>query len=267
MSSTWRARAYELLDEDAPRGRARLFIKALLIAAILAGTAAPLLETVEPFDHDFRLLLRVLDGLAVALLTIEYAVRLWAAPEAALSTQSPTQARLRYARSPFGLIDLLAILPFYIAVLLPTDPEWLSFLYLLRVLKIARYTPALGLFVAVLRAESSALLSTVMVLAVLLVLESAIMYALERDAQPAIFSSIPAAMWWGIVTITSVGYGDLAPITPWGRLFAGGVMSLGVAAFALPAGILATGFANELRRRDFLVSWRTVARLPLFATL
>jgi voltage-gated potassium channel len=93
------------------------------------------------------------------------------------------------------------------------------------------------------------------------------MYVLEREAQPKIFASIPHAMWWAIVTIATVGYGDIFPVTPVGRLFGGVVMVIGIAVFAVPAGILATGFASEIRKRDFVVTWQTVANVPLFVGL
>jgi voltage-gated potassium channel len=93
------------------------------------------------------------------------------------------------------------------------------------------------------------------------------MYVLERDTQPTVFTSIPKTMWWGIVTIASVGYGDMTPVTPLGRIFGGMVIMLGIAVFAVPAGLLATGFAAELRKRDFVVTWDAVAKVPLFAGL
>ena len=102
---------------------------------------------------------------------------------------------------------------------------------------------------------------------VLLVVESGIMFMLEREAQPELFSSIPHTMWWAIVTMASVGYGDIVPITPLGKMFGGMLMILGIAMFAIPAGILATGFANEIRKRDFVVTWQSVAKVPLFAGL
>jgi voltage-gated potassium channel len=102
---------------------------------------------------------------------------------------------------------------------------------------------------------------------VLLVIASGVMYLLERSAQPTVFSSIPRSLWWGIVTMATVGYGDMTPVTALGRLFGGFVMLLGIAMFAVPAGILATGFATEIRRRDFVVTWNAVARVPLFSGL
>ncbi len=120
---------------------------------------------------------------------------------------------------------------------------------------------------AVLRHERRTLLAALLVMLVVLGLASAVMFALEREAQPDVFASIPHALWGAIVTMATVGYGDMAPVTPAGRVFGGVVMILGIAMFAVPAGILATGFAQELRRRDRVVTWHTVARVPLFAAL
>jgi voltage-gated potassium channel len=138
---------------------------------------------------------------------------------------------------------------------------------LLAAVKLARLLPGLGLVATVFRREARSLLAGLTVLLVLLVLASGAMYLLERAAQPELFSSIPRTLWWGIVTIASVGYGDMVPATPGGRVLAGAVMLLGIAMFAVPAGILATGFAEELRRRDFIVTWQAVAKVPLFARL
>ena len=127
---------------------------------------------------------------------------------------------------------------------------------LLASVKLARYVPGFGLVGAVFRAERRALFAALIVLAVLLLLVSGVMYLLERDAQPDVFTSIPKTLWWGIVTIASVGYGDMTPVTPLGRIFGGLVILIGIATFAVPAGLLATGFAAELRKRDFVVTWR-----------
>ena len=204
----------------------------------------------------------------MAVMAVEYALRLWAAPEReAIGTREPWRARLHYATSFVGLVDLFAVLPALVAAVVPIPTDALRLLRVLRLLKLARYTPALPLFAAVIRNESRALLATLLVVVILLVLEASIMYVLEREAQPKVFASIPHAMWWAIVTIATVGYGDMFPITPVGKIFGGMVMVIGIAVFAVPAGILATGFASEIRKRDFVVTWQTVANVPLFAGL
>lgn len=268
MERGWRSRVYDTLEEGETGSWARGCAEVFLIAVITGSVAAVALETVQSLLSSYAALFAAVEVGVVAVLTVEYLLRIWVAPERDPGCQSdPWRARLRYAVSAFGIIDLLAIVPFYANLLLPLRPDWLRVLRLLRLLKLGRYAPGLSLFVAVIRAESRPLFAALLVMAVLLVLESGVMFVIEREAQPHVFASIPQTMWWAIVTMATVGYGDIAPITPLGKVFGGFVMILGIAMFAVPAGILATGFATEIRRRDFVVTWHTVAKVPLFSGL
>jgi voltage-gated potassium channel len=199
---------------------------------------------------------------------IEYAARLFGASGRDPDAEAhPLQVTRDYALSPLGIIDGLVVLPQLLHALGAFGPGAARLAAVLAIVKIARYAPALTLVTTVLRNEGRSLLAAITVMLVLLVLTSTIIYMLENDAQPQLFSSIPASLWWSIVTIASVGYGDMTPVTVFGRIFAGFTMLLGIAMFAVPAGILATGFATEIRRRDFVVTWNTVAKVPLFAGL
>jgi voltage-gated potassium channel len=263
-----RARFHDALEEGESRSRTRIYVSIFLVAVIVATVSAVALETMETLRAAYGTLFAAIEIFTVAVFTLDYALRWWVAPERDPTGASrPWRARLRYAASPFGVFDLLAVLPFYAGLLFPIDSDRLRVLRLLRLLKMARYAPGLSLFVAVLRAERRPLLAALLVMVVLLVVESGVMFMLERHAQPNIFASIPHTMWWAIVTMASVGYGDMVPITPAGKMLGGMVMILGIAMFAIPAGILATGFATEIRKRDFVVTWQTVARMPLFAGL
>ncbi|MBI4013251.1 MAG: ion transporter [Candidatus Rokubacteria bacterium] len=256
----------QLLDEgEAPPAAARV-AKAVLLATIALSVIATVAETMEALAVPHAGFFTAVEALTVAVFALEYALRLRAAPRIEPASD-PRRARLLYVASAFGVIDLLAILPLPLGLLLPIPPDWLRVLRLIRLLKLARYAPALPLFAAVIRTEGRSLLAALMVMGVLLVLNSGVMFALERNVQPQVFASLPHAMWWTIVTMATVGYGDIVPVTPLGKLFGGFVMILGIAMFAVPAGILATGFAVELRKRDFVVTWQTVARVPLFAGL
>jgi voltage-gated potassium channel len=264
----WRSRIGRVLDDPhaSPSGYAAL--KAFMLALIAATVIGAALETLPGLGPRTRLTLAVLELSVAMILTVEYALRLWTAPERdPAGAAEPWRGRLRYVVSGLGLIDLLAILPFYVDLLVPVHPDWLRVLRLTRVLKVARYAPGLGLFAAVLRTEYRALLAMLLVVTVLLTLEAAVIYVLERETQPKVFASIPHSMWWAIVTIATVGYGDMYPVTPLGKLVTGLVMVLGIAVVAVPAGILATGFAAEMRKREFVVNWQTVAKLPLFSGL
>jgi voltage-gated potassium channel len=205
---------------------------------------------------------------AWVVFVVEYALRLLTAPQTDADGQrAPWRARWRYQRSFLGCVDLAVIVPQALALVADVGADAPRFALVLALLKSARHTRSLPLIVTVLRNEGRALVSGMALMLVLMVLVAAVMYALERAAQPRAFGSIPAAMWWAIVTMATVGYGDVTPVTPLGRLFGGFTMLLGLAMFAIPAGILASGFAAELRKRDFVVTWQTVARVPLFASL
>jgi voltage-gated potassium channel len=256
------------MGDEAPDSGERTAVRWLMIALIVVSVAGVALETVEPLRARHAALLMAVELVTITLFTLDYALRVWTAPEREPgAAAAPWRARLAYVASPLGVIDVLAVLPAYAALVLPVPGDWLRVLRLARLLKMARYFPALSLFIAVLKNERRALLAALLVVTILLVLESGIMFVLEREAQPQAFASVPHAMWWSIVTIATVGYGDVTPVTLPGRVFAGVVMILGIAMFAAPAGILASGFAAELRRRDFVVTWQTVARVPLFAGL
>ncbi|MFZ5792789.1 MAG: cyclic nucleotide-gated ion channel [Pseudomonadota bacterium] len=266
MSGSARAATFRLVGEGQPHRGAHLVMDALFLAAIAAAVASGFVDSLPDLSAPQAALSEALAIAALLVFTAEYAVRLWTAPERAPQLM-PAAARLDYVRSFLGAIDLIVILPGWVALILPVGRGAVELADLLALLKLARYAPALGLVAAVMRNEARALLGALMAMGVLLVLASGIIYLLERDAQPEAFSSIPKSLWWAIVTMASVGYGDMVPVTPGGRIFGGIVMLLGIAIFAVPTGILATGFAQEIRRRDFVVTWQAVASVPLFAGL
>ena len=174
---------------------------------------------------------------------------------------------VRQLRSPSIVIDLISVFLIPIPLLIGID-EHISFLFgLFWVLKFGRYSTGLMLLGRVIRNAADSLLSVLLGFVVILIAAATAMYLLEGDSQPEQFGSIPLAMWWGIVTLTTTGYGDIVPLTVIGRLLAGCVMVCGIAMFGLFAGILASGFADEVRRREFLQTWDLVARVPFFQTL
>jgi voltage-gated potassium channel len=239
-----------------------------MVTAIVLNAAAIVLATVKSLASAHGGLFAVVDNVALALFALDYAARIWTAPEDQdIAAGGPWSARLTYLLSPLGIIDLIALLPLCLELFVRADSDWFRVLRLAAVLKITRHAPALQLFVSVIRNESQVLLSALLAMTVNWVLVSAVIFALEHEAQPDVFSSMPQAMWWAIVTMATVGYGDIVPVSPAGRVFGGLVMVLGIASVAVPAGILATGFAAELRKRRSMISWQLVAKLPLFAHL
>lgn len=255
----------EGLGAGAERGNGGLWLRMLLAAAIPVAIAIASLGTLPRLSaHDIRVF--SLGGIACgALFLLEWAARFWCAPDLAPGRDHP---RKQYFLSFLGLVDLLTAGS--LATMFLDGGVWRDatlLLQLLAVLKLARFATGLSLIVAVLRNEARSLFAALATMLVVLFLASSVMYLIERDAQPEVFSSIPAALWWGIVTMGTVGYGDMVPLTGLGRLFGGSIILIGVAMFAVPAGILATGFAEELKRRDFVVTWHAVAKVPLFAGL
>jgi len=200
--------------------------------------------------------------------TVEYVLRLWSSVEIPLLKRLPPwRAQLKFAVRPMMIIDLLAFLPWYVHKILPFDFRALRLLRLFRLLKLIRYSPALQTLKRVVADEWRALLGVLLLMMMLLVFASTIIYFPERSAQPEHFGSILASAGWALETLTAVGYGDVTPMTPLGKMFGGIVMLFGLCMFALPVAIIATGFNQEAARHEFMVTWSMVARVPLFSTL
>ena len=198
-----------------------------------------------------------------AFFVAEYVLRLAAAPAAPVAElRGEWRSRLAWAGSIGGLCDLLGTLPGVLAVVFGPDVGSLpGFVW---AFKLIRYAPGLAGLQRVISGARSALLSVLLAFCIVLLVSACLAYLIERGSQPQAFSSIPAALWWAIVTLTTTGYGDVTPLTPLGRMLAGIVMVSGILVFALWAGILATGFAEETRRREFLRTWDLVAKVPFF---
>ncbi len=175
--------------------------------------------------------------------------------------------RVRFAMTPMALVDAIAILPFYLQMFFAIDLRFMRVFRLLRLLKLTRYSAALQMLGVAVYGQRRALGAALVIIVTLLVFASSVIYLLEKDAQPEAFASIPQAMWWGLATLTTVGYGDVTPISVGGKIFGDFIMVLGIGMFPLPAGILATAFGNEIKKREFVVTWNMVASVPLFSQL
>lgn len=270
MSDTgWRRRCFDLLSDDRrDAGIGHRLISTLIIISVFACAVAIMLVTVPGLDARTIFWLDRLREATDILFTAEYLLRIWIAPVYAHGGRvSAAAMRRRYMRSFLGVIDLLVILPFWLNLIVPFPRDLFLATEMFTLFKLARYTPGLALVAAVLKREARGLTAALGAAGVLLVVASCIMYMLEHDAQPEVFGSIPKALWWGIVTVGSVGYGDMIPITPLGKIFNGVIILIGVGTIAIPAGLLASGFAEEIKRREFMVTWRAVASLPLFHNL
>ena len=242
-----RARVWTLLEVaeagDRPSWLVDIGIRALIALNILVVV----IETVPSVDEAVGPWLRLFDLFSVGVFSIEYLLRVWSCTTDARYS-SAVRGRLRFMRSPLAIIDLLAVLPFWLPVF-GADLRVLRgirLLRLFRILKIARYSRALRTFGRVFRSKTEELVVTLVLCAIIVLIASSLLYYVENAAQPEVFSSVPAAMWWGIVTLTTVGYGDVYPITTFGRVL-GGIFALtGVLLIALPTAILGAAFAAEM---------------------
>jgi voltage-gated potassium channel len=265
---TWRRQVHDVLEVGGDAHPAGRVVNSFIVVLIVLNAIAFAAETVDHLADRYGRYFDAFNVFSVAVFTIEYLLRIWSAVDIPmLSRMKPWRARLRFALRPIMLIDLMARLPFYLQFLIPIDLRILRVLRLFRLLMLVRYSPALQTLGRVLADEYRALLGALLVMLVLLLFSSTAIYFLERDGQPEVFGSIPASAWWAISTLTTVGYGDAVPATPWGRVVGGVVMLLGVGMFALPIAIIAAGFSLESARHQFVVTWSMVARLPLFSAM
>ena len=254
-------RLYRLLDPEAS-GPARSF-RAVHHAMVAAGVGIMIADT----EADWRLVWSAeLDAgfwIVCEFFVAEYVLRLAAASAApGAGPRGEWRSRLDWTRSMGGICDLVGTMPGVLAIAL--GPDFGSLFGFVWGFKLVRYAPGLALLQRVISDARRALLSVLLAFCLVLLVSASLAYLIERGTQPQVFGSIPAALWWAIVTLTTTGYGDVTPLTPLGRMLAGIVMVSGILVFALWAGILATGFAEETRRREFLRTWDLVAKVPFF---
>lgn len=264
---TVRERVFEVLERGR-RGTLSQSFDFFIVALILINVFVAVIDTVPEIHASHGALLKGIDRFCVAVFVAEYLARLWVAPEHPLMQGvNPAMARLRTAMMPMMIVDFVAIMPFFVELLFGIDVAAIRVIRIVRFYRLARYVPAIATIGRVLAAEWRSLLGSMVVFAGLLLLASVAMYVVEGHLQPDKFGDVPSAMWWAVVTLSTVGYGDVTPITLAGKIIGGFVMITGITFFALPVGIIASGFQEEIRRRDFVVSFAMVARVPLFARL
>lgn len=248
-----------------PPRRAALY-RAVLTLAILASAGVAILDTVPDLWGEWRRPARWTVDAALVLLGLDYLLRLVQAGLHPVEGDGRALGVWRYASAPYGIFDFLAVVPFLVGevVGLPKDLE--TVFGILRFLKLARYSPALETLGSVILAELRPLTSALFIMVLLVVSTSALLYFAERDVNPG-FATVPLAMWYSVVTLATLGYGDVVPVTALGKLLGSGVAILGLCMFALPASILASGFTEEMRRQSFVSTWHLVAKVPFFTRL
>jgi voltage-gated potassium channel len=264
-----RARIYALLRYSDPTPAARQ-VRVVHLIVLAVGLFAVILLSVDELAGQIRQILRVIIWTVTFIFLVEYLTRLWVAPETPRYDQdTPTKARLRWALSTQGMIGLLAVLPAFMFAggYAITGADAASVFCVLWILKVGLHAPAFSTLARVVSNERAPIASVLILFAILLMIAATAAHMFERVKQPEQFGSLPGAMWWAVVTLTTTGYGDVVPLTLGGRLVGSLLMISGIAVLALMTGVLATGFAQEERRREYLRVWEQVARVPLFASL
>jgi voltage-gated potassium channel len=245
-----RGRVSALFDHDLPSTRASRIVNVTLALLIIVNITSVILESVERLRAGFGTQFWWIEQVSTAVFTIEYVLRVWSSVDRVCGEyRQPIQGRLHYATRPFVVIDLFAILPAILGMLGADDLRVLRLLRLLRMLKLSRHSTTFTLLWSVFREEARSIGAVMFLLSLTLILSASVMYMIEGDAQPEVFSSIPAAMWWAVETLTTVGYGDMVPVTPLGKIVGGVVSIVGIGTLALFSGVLTVSFMDQLRLR------------------
>ncbi|MFK7896236.1 MAG: ion transporter [Myxococcota bacterium] len=245
-----RKRTYEVLEVSQSGDWLSRAIDLMLMALIAGNAVAVILESIASLHNTYQDLFWAFEKISAAAFSAELILRIWAASENPKSEGGPWQKRLRYLTSPMAVIDALAILPFYLVTFFAIDLRILRILRLLRVVKFTRYSTAFRLIGDVFKYQRNALVTSLFLMGIAVVLAASILHVVESSAQPEAFGSIPAAMWWAICTLTTVGYGDVTPITSLGKTMAASISIIGIGFVALPTSIFTAGFAQAMARKE-----------------
>ncbi|HBG25607.1 MAG TPA: potassium channel protein [Phycisphaerales bacterium] len=242
-----RKRIYEILEPAKPNDNLSRNFDIFIISLIGLNVAALILESVESIYRIAPKIFSSFEYVSIIIFSIEYILRIWSCVENP-AYRKAISGRLRFSVSFLALIDLFAILPFYLPFV-GIDLRFLRAVRMMRIFRIAkigRYSQSIKLLQRVLIQKKEQLICSVFMLLLLLIIASSAMYFTENSVQPETFSSIPATMWWAVATLTTVGYGDVYPVTQSGKLIASVIAILGIGMFALPTGILGAGFVEEI---------------------
>ena len=239
-------RTFEIIQQDHEHDLASRAFDIVVIILIVINVIVVMIDTFELPD-SVRRITNTIENISVIIFTVEYLLRVWTADELYPDTASITKSRLRYIFSFMALIDLLAILPFYLPMVFTVDLRVLRMLRIIRlfrVFKINRYTTALGTISKVFKAKAGELISSMSVVLLLMLISSVLMYNFEHEAQPDSFTNIFQSMWWSVATVTTIGYGDIYPVTVAGKILSTIIALLGIGLVAVPTGIISAGFTE-----------------------
>lgn len=247
-----KSRIYKLVENGSHGNRMNRLFDYFIMSLIILSVSAIILESIAEIKLEYEKFLDIFNTISIGIFSIEYLLRLYVSDMTHLSS-SRWKSALKFIFSAYGIIDLLAILPFYLPMLIKMDLRFLRALRLtriLRILKVNRYNNSLNLIWAVIREKKPELVVTGFVTFLILMLASFVMYFIEGEAQPDKFPNILASFWWAVATLTTVGYGDVYPITALGKFVSGFIAIVGIGLVALPAGLISAGFINKVENKN-----------------
>ncbi len=245
-----RKKLWEILEKGDSSNKTSFYTDIFLISLIVLNIIAVLLETVDSIYNQFKVEFLYFERISTIIFLIEYLLRVWVSIEGKKDKEGPIIARFKYIITWPAIIDLLAVLSGILPMIFEVDLRILRALRMIRLLKFSRYFKVMNLLLGVLKEEKQSFLAAMFLLTIAMLIASTGIYIFEKDAQPDKFGSIPESMWWAVATLTTVGYGDVTPITPMGKLFGALITIIGIGTVALPSGILASGFSDQLKRRQ-----------------
>lgn len=244
-----RKKTYQVLEKHIG-GKLSFRINLFLVILIISSVIVVILESDKNFSDNYKNSFYLFEFFAFSIFTLDYILRIWIAPEAKNNQQiSNLKIRLNYILTPMAIIDLIAILPFFLGFFIADDLIMLRLLRLVRAFKLTRYAHSMDILLSVLKYEATTFFSAFFILGIIIILTATGMHLIEGEIQPEAFGSIPKSLWWATITLTTVGYGDVIPITVVGKLLGGIIAISGITMAALPAGIMASGFSAEINRR------------------
>ena len=239
-------RIWEILELSKENDKHSKYFDYFISGLILLNVVAIILETEKTLFIDYKAFFIYFELFSIFIFSVEYLLRFWSCVSVEVY-KNPVIGRIKYLFSPMAIIDLIAIAPFYMTFFV-ADARMLRILRLLRLLRITkhfRYSKTFQIIISTIEKKKEELLSALLLMLCLLLVCSTGVYFAENEAQPEKFSSILASMWWAVATLTTVGYGDIFPITFLGKIFGSISAIFGVGLFAIPAGLLASGFSDE----------------------
>lgn len=242
---------FQLIEGKNGNNKAEKYVELFISVLIILNVIAIFIESYKQLDPSYKVILRQFEIFSIVIFTIEYALRIWTA-DLKYTSVTAGEARLKFIFSSYGIIDLIAILPFFLPLVVKLDfriLRVLRLLRLLRVFKLGRHSSSLKLIGSVLKDTKEDLAVTTFVVFILLIISSTLMFYLENDSQPEAFNNIGQSLWWAVATHTTVGYGDIYPITFGGKILGSIIALLGIGIVALPTGIISSSFIEKIQEK------------------